>query len=261
MATSNAGDSDLAFILHTYPYRETSLILEVFSRRYGRLGIIARGARRPRSALRGTLLPFQPLALAWFGKAELKTLKTAEAERIYPQLSGPSLLSAFYLNELILKLSHREDPHEGLFDAYDAALLALQVIAREAVNQAGDAVARREPVKQIAATLRRFEKQLLKEMGYGLLLDREAESGAPIVAARHYRYVLEKGPVAANPGAIATYDAVQLSGKTLLDLARDDYDDPVTAQQSKQLMRFVINHFLNGVELHTRQIIKELQQN
>src|SRR5450631_1138872 len=185
MATSNAGDSDLAFILHTYPYRETSLILEVFSRRCGRLGIIARGARRPRSALRGTLLPFQPLALAWFGKAELKTLKTAEAERIYPQLAGPSLLSAFYLNELILKLSHREDPHEGLFDAYDAALLALQAIAREAASQAGDA--RRESMKQIAATLRRFEKQLLKEMGYGLLLDQEAESGAPIVAARHYR--------------------------------------------------------------------------
>jgi DNA repair protein RecO (recombination protein O) len=261
MATSNAGDSDLAFVLHTYPYRETSLILEVFSRRCGRMGIIARGARRPRSALRGTLLPFQPLALAWFGKAELKTLKTAEAERIYPQLAGPSLLSAFYLNELILKLSHREDPHEGLFDAYDAALLALQVITREAVNQAGDAVARREPMKQIAATLRRFEKQLLREMGYGLLLEQEAESGAPIVAAQHYRYVLEKGPVAASPGAIATYDAVQLSGKTLLDLARDDYDDPVTAQQSKQLMRFVINHFLNGAELHTRQIIKELQQN
>src|SRR5437870_783305 len=112
MVTSSAGEADAGFVLHTYPYRETSLILEVFTRGRGRLSIIARGARRPRSAMRGVLIPFQPLNMTWFGKTELKTLKVAEAERIYPQLTGAALLSAFYLNELILKLSHREDPHE-----------------------------------------------------------------------------------------------------------------------------------------------------
>ncbi len=256
MATSSAGDADVAFVLHTYAYRETSLLIEVFTRRRGRLSLIARGARRPRSALRGILLPFQPLSIAWFGKSELKTLKTAESQRIYPQLAGAALLSAFYLNELMLKLAQREDPHEGLFDAYDAALLGLQPTAREADGE-NAATAR---LKRIAAALRRFEKLLLKELGYGLMLEHEAESGAPVVAHRRYRYVVEKGPMAAQPGAGATHDAVQLSGKTLLDLSRDDYDDPVTAQQSKQLMRFVLNHFLNGVQLHTRQLIKELQQ-
>lgn len=256
MATSSAGDTDIAFVLHTYPYRETSLLIEVFTRSRGRLSLIARGARRPRSALRGVLLPFQPLTIAWFGKSELKTLKTAESQRIYPQLSGAALLSAFYLNELILKLAHREDPHEGLFEAYDAALLGLQSAAREAGEKNGAAVRN----KIIAAALRRFEKLLLKDLGYGLMLEHEADSGAPVVAQQGYCYVVEKGPMVAPQDAGTASDAVQLSGKTLLDLARDDYDDPVTAQQSKQLMRFVLNHFLNGVQLHTRQLIKELQQ-
>ena len=243
------GDADSAFVLHTYPYRETSLIVETFTRHAGRVSLIARGARRPRAALRGVLNPFQPLLLSWFGKGELKTLKSAEPQRIYPQLSGASLLSAFYLNELILKLARRDDAHEKLFDAYDEAIHGLQ----QGMGAAGG-----EPRKNIAATLRRFEKRLLTELGYGLMLDREADTGKPISTQGRYVFIVERGAIPEETFRNTGDGALQLSGKTLLDLVCDDYDDPVTAQQAKQLMRYVINHYLDGVPLHTRQIIKEL---
>ena len=247
------GDADAAFILHTYPYLETSLILETFTRRHGRVSMIAKGARRPRSAMRGVLNGFQPLALAWFGKSDLKTLKTAEHARIYPQLQGQALLSAFYLNELILKLSHREDPHEGLFDAYDLALQRL--LQAHAAPEAE----RKNPTRTLGAILRLFEKQLLSELGYGLVLDHDA-AGAPVDPRARYIFIVERGAVLAGSREASAHAAVELRGKTLLDMAGDDYTDAVTAQQSKQLMRYVINHHLNGVDLNTRQLIRELQQ-
>ncbi len=117
-----------AFVLHSYPYRETSMIVEVFSRQHGRVALIARGARRPRSALRGLLMGFQPLTLSWFGKHELRTLHKAEWQGGQPQLQGKALLCGFYLNELLLNLMVRDDPHEQLFDYYQ---LTLQRLAHE----------------------------------------------------------------------------------------------------------------------------------
>ena len=108
--------------MHSYPYRETSLILQAWTEHHGRLGLVAKGARRPKSASRSLLVPFQPLALSWFGRGELKTLKSAEPAAPATPLSGASLFSAFYLNELLLKLTHRDDPHESLFAAYDEAI-------------------------------------------------------------------------------------------------------------------------------------------
>src|SRR6202008_4824839 len=113
---------DHAYVLHTYPYRETSLILQAWTEKHGRLGLVAKGARRPKSSSRSVLVPFQPLALDWFGRGELRTLKTAEPASPATPLAGQSLLSAFYLNELLLKLTTRDDPHEGLFEAYDRAI-------------------------------------------------------------------------------------------------------------------------------------------
>ena len=104
-----------AFVLHSYPFRETSLMIEVFAKDHGRIALVARGARRPRSALRGVLLAFQPLLLSWAGKAELRTLHKAEWQGGLPQLKGSALLCGFYLNELLLKLLPRDDPHERLF--------------------------------------------------------------------------------------------------------------------------------------------------
>src|ERR1700674_2230701 len=128
---------DRGSVLHSYPYLETSLILQVWTEKHGRLGLVARGARRPKSASRSVLVPFQPLSLDWFGRGELRTLKTAEPFAPATPLGGASLLSAFYLNELLLKLTHRDDPHEGLFAAYDEAITRLRALSRAAAEKKG----------------------------------------------------------------------------------------------------------------------------
>ncbi|MGH8677227.1 MAG: DNA repair protein RecO [Burkholderiales bacterium] len=227
------------FVLHSYAFRETSLIVEIFTRRHGRIGLVARGARRARSALRGALLAFQPLLLSWGGKSELRTLYTAEWQGGIPQLKGLSLICGFYLNELLLKFLARDDPHEALFDVYADAIGAL---AREI---------------EVSATLRRFEKHLLRELGYALTLDRLAGSDQPIDPRQRYAYIIERGPVPVEEVREPLYE---LAGKTLLDLACDNYQDPITLIQSKSLMRHLVGHYLGTQTLHTRELLVELQQ-
>jgi DNA repair protein RecO (recombination protein O) len=245
---------DRAYVLHSYPYRETSLILQAWTEKHGRLGLVAKGARRPKSASRSLLVPFQPLVIDWFGKGELRTLKTAEPASPATPLAGQALLSAFYLNELLLKLTTRDDPHERLFVAYDEAVAALRGISRKGAPAI-------EPV------LRRFELALLRELGYALELAREAGTHAPIVAEREYFYVVERGavPAPARQNAVAgssdpRSDAVRLSGATLLDLERGRFEDDKTIAQAKSLMRLLINHSLNGQELATRAMVRDLQR-
>ena len=239
-AQKSRQDAQPAFVLHSYPYRETSLVLEVFTRNFGRIALVARGARRPRSALRGVLLAFQPLLLNWAGKSELRTLHKSEWQGGLPQLKGTALLCGFYLNELILKLLPREDAHELLYESYFQTLHAL--------SNGSDH----------AAMLRRFEKQLLKELGYALTLERDAASGDPVEAGLNYQYLIERGPVQGDAGGAE--NRLELSGQTLLDITRDDYSNPVTMQQSKALMRMLINHYLGNQTLNTRQLLKDLQQ-
>ena len=240
---------DKGYVLHSYPYRETSLILQVWTERHGRLGLVAKGARRPRSASRSVLVPFQPLVLDWFGRGELRTLKNAEPAAPATPLAGQSLLSAFYLNELLLKLTTRDDPHEGLFTAYDAAISALRAITREGRGQ-----------EDIERALRTFELRLLQELGYAVELSREAGSHAPIVAEREYLYVVERGPILAPPAGETPGNAVRLRGLTLIDLDRGRLEDAATVAQAKQLMRLLINHSLNGQELATRAIMRDMQR-
>jgi DNA repair protein RecO (recombination protein O) len=233
-------DAQPAFVLHGYPYRETSLVLEVFTQNYGRVALVARGARRPRSALRGVLQAFQPLLLNWAGKSELRTLHKAEWQGGLPQLKGVALLCGFYLNELMIKLLPRDDPHELLYQTYYRTLHALS-------NGCDH-----------AATLRRFEKHLLKELGYALTLDHDVASGKTIQSACTYHYLIERGPVQSEGGG--DENRLELTGQTLLDITRDDYSNPVTMQQSKALMRMLINHYLGNQILNTRQLLKDLQQ-
>jgi DNA repair protein RecO (recombination protein O) len=241
-------EEDLAFVLHTYPYSETSLIAEVLTRNHGRLGLLAKGAKRPRSALRGVLLAFQPLIITWFGKSELRTLGRAEWREALPQLSGTGLMCGFYLNELILKLTRRDDPHEALFDFYLKTVVLLRNGGID--SMASNGASRYGPL------LRRFELSLLKELGYAVSLDRDVASGSPIIPSQRYEYLIERGPVAVRPDDTR----FQLCGQTLLDLAREDYTDPVTLQEAKQLMRQLINHYLGGQPLHTRQFIRDLRE-
>jgi DNA repair protein RecO (recombination protein O) len=231
-------EQEPAFVLHSYPYKETSLIVEVFSRQHGRTALIAKGARRPRSALRGVLHAFQPLRLSWAGSGELNTLVTAEWQGGMPFLRGFGLMCGFYVNELILRLLPRDDAHENLFDAYAASLGRL----------GGD-----EPT---AAVLRGFEKRMLAELGYAMLLDRDAADGAPIDPALHYLYDPERGPlpVSGVPGG-----QMVVRGSTLLDLDRDDFSSAETLQEARGLMRALIGQRLHGQTLHTRSVLLELQ--
>jgi DNA repair protein RecO (recombination protein O) len=233
-------DHQPAFVLHSYPYRETSLVVETYTRDHGRVAVMARGARRPKSALRGVLLAFQPLLISWTGKSDLRTLIAAEWDGTYSPLRGESLMCGFYLNELVLRLLPRDDSHEGLYRAYRDALAALAAGAGQ------------------AAVLRRFELNLLSELGYAVLLDHDAESGAPIAAEESYVYVIERGPVPAGAGA--AQNGVELAGRTLLDMRCGNFASSETQQQSKALMRTLINHYLGSQVLHTRQLLRDLHE-
>src|SRR5689334_10153802 len=129
-------DHEAGYVLHTYPYKETSLIVEAFSRRFGRVALLARGARRPRSATRGLLLAFHPLRLSWSGSGDLGTLINAEWSGDWSAgrrpLEGRGLMCGFYLNELVLRLLPRDDPHEALFDFYNESLSHLSQPTRQA---------------------------------------------------------------------------------------------------------------------------------
>lgn len=228
-------DNEAGFVLHTYPYKETSLVVEVFTRRFGRVALLARGARRPRSAMRGVLLSFHPLRLSWSASAELGNLISAEWAGALQPLAGQGLMCGFYLNELLLRLLPRDDPHESLFDAYAEALTRLSHDLSSAV-------------------LRSFEKRLLAELGYAPLLDRDA-ANRPIDPEALYVYEPERGPSPVN-GARAGVLVVR--GQTLLDVAADDYSRAQTRDEARTLMRALIGERLHGQVLHTRAVLKEL---
>jgi DNA repair protein RecO (recombination protein O) len=226
------------FVLHSYPYKETSLIVDVFSREHGRVALIAKGAKRPHSKLRGVLQTFQPLAVSWSGKSEVRTLTGAEWVGGMQPLEKSALLCGFYLNELLVKLLARDDPHPALFDHYVSTL-----------NQ----LAHDEPAPIV---LRRFERALLKETGVANDFTRCATTRAAVDPQQTYVLDPERGPRIAHVADVWP----KVAGKTLLDMEREDYSDSVTQQQSKVLMRFLLAHHLGNVPLNTRQILIDLTQ-
>ncbi|PXW26536.1 DNA repair protein RecO [Paraburkholderia caballeronis] len=227
-----------AFVLHSYPYRETSLIIDVLSRDHGRVALVAKGAKRPHSALRGVLQTFQPLSLSWTGKGEVRTLTGAEWVGGMRPLAGDALLCGFYANELLVKFLAREDAHPQLFHHYVVTLTRL---------------AYDEPPVQV---LRSFERVLLRETGYALALDRTVARRAVVPEGR-YVFDPERGVRDASDEFPAQWPV--LSGQTLLDMEQDDYHRPQTVTQSKALMRFLLNTYLGGTPLATRQILIDLQ--
>lgn len=239
-------EHEAGFVLHAYPYKETSLIVEAFTHRFGRVGLLARGARRPRSTMRGVLLAFHPLRLTWSASAELGTLIAAEWGGGQAFLSGTGLMCGFYVNELLLRLLPRDDPHEALFDAYGQTLARLSAGAALALPNAG--------VVQ-ASILRGFERRMLAELGYAAVLDRDAANGAQIEATKHYAYEAERGVVETRR---SDGDSV-FSGRTLLDMAADNYDNARTREEARRLMRALIAERLGGQALHTRAVLSELQ--
>ncbi|CDG82273.1 DNA repair protein RecO [Janthinobacterium agaricidamnosum NBRC 102515 = DSM 9628] len=227
-----------AFVLHSYPHKETSLIVDVFTRDHGRIALVAKGAKRPHSQLRGVLQTFQPLSAGWTGKSELRILTGAEWVGGMLPLEKTALLCGFYLNELLVKLLARDDPHPVLFDHYVATL-----------NQ----LAHNEPAPIV---LRKFERALLKETGVAADLGHCTGTRRAVDAQQVYVVDPERGP---RPER-ASDQWPRVSGKTLLDMEREDYVDATTQAQSKLLMRFLLAHHLGGAPLNTRQILIDLMQ-
>ena len=227
-----------AFLLHFTPYRETSLIVDLFTREHGRIAAVAKGARRPRSALRAVLLQFQPLLVGYVGRNELRTLTGAEWAGGLIAPKGDALICAFYLNELIVRLLPREDPHPALYDGYSAALKALSAQA---------------PIDE---TLRRFEWLLLRETGYAPDLESDADD-RPIEAGARYAWQPGGGFVATEPHREGNGTVL---GATLRDLAAGSFASAATRTQAKYLTRAILAHHLDGATLNTRQILIDLQK-
>ncbi len=227
-----------AFVLHSYPYKETSLIVDLLTRDFGRVALIAKGAKRPHSQLRGVLQTFQPLSASWSGKNELRTLTDAEWVGGMLPLERTALLCGFYLNELLVKLLARDDAHSALFDHYVSTL-----------NQ----LAHNEPPPIV---LRKFERALLRETGVGADLTRCTVTRERVQSDVQYVVDPERGP---RPER-GSDTAPRVAGKTLLDMENEDYADAQTQAQSKQLMRFLLAHHLGGAPLNTRQILIDLMQ-
>jgi DNA repair protein RecO (recombination protein O) len=226
-----------AYVLHQRPFRDSSLIVEIFAREFGRMTLFARAARGPRSRF-VALQPFQALLLSWSGRGEAPQLTGTElAEGAPLPMPSRQLMSAFYLNELLLTLTTRHDPHPELFDQYGSTLANL------GQGQPADVL------------LRHFEARLLDYIGYGLNLGAEADTGRPVQAGSHYHYRPGVHGVVladvADDGAIAGHvlqrlaDAGTLEGESEL-------------RQARALMRAAIDHCLEGRELRTRTVARSL---
>jgi len=219
-------DLQPAYVLHARAYRETSLLVEAFTEAHGRVGLLARGVRSVRSQpLRAALQPLQPVLLSWTGRGELPLLRGAEPGGTVPRATGDAVLAGFYANELLLRLLPRGDPHPRLFHRY-AFLVGV-------LGAGGD----------LAWELRRFERDLLEELGYGLVLDHDAE-GTPLAAEARYRYDPDLGPVRLPEGS-----GGGVSGAALAALAADAVPDVVQRGELRRLMRRVLQERLGGREL------------
>lgn len=225
------------YILHHRPWRDTSRILEVLTREHGRLTLFARGVRSPAARLAPVLQPFQPLLLSWSGRGEAPNLTAAERATYAPALPPRCLLAAFYLNELLLRLTTRHDALPQLFDHYHGTLERLRTGA------------------PLAPCLRVFEKRLLEELGYGLDLAAEAHTGRPLEAEGYYEFLPGSGLVRAR-----THAAHALCGRSLLNLARESLSGAHELEDAQRLLQAALAACLEGRPLATRAVAKSLQR-
>ncbi len=225
-----------AYILHSRPWSESSLILEIFSHDAGRVGLVARGARRTKSRWQGLLQPFQPVLLSWSARSELGTLTGAERASNTEALEGIALFCGFYINELIMRLCVRNDPHPQLFSTYSKCLEQLRASNRP------------QPA------LRAFEKSLLQEIGFELQLTVDARQQIPVRSGNNYRYDPESGPIETAAGSAGK----DYPGSVLLALANDDYSDQKLMRGMRQLLQGILAHHLGGRPLASQRVLHAL---
>ena len=224
-----------SFVLHTRKFRETSLLVEFFTHRFGRVGVVARGARSGKYAHGALLQPFSLVKISWVARGDLGTLTAVEREAAPNRLQGRALACGFYLNELLIRLLTRHDPHPQLFECYEVTLQSI-------VNH-----------NQQTHALRLFERRLLDEIGYGLILDHDVSSGAAIQADLRYDYHPEVGPVAS---ATAGDGCISVSGATLIAL---DHQKPMSLEQLREarfLLRKVLSRYLGDKPLKSRELLR-----
>ena len=228
------------YILHQRSYRESSLIIDLFSRDYGKLALVAKGAKRPKSGIRSLVQTHQRLNIAWSGKGELGTLTAMEPGGTPLNITGRRLMAAFYLDELLMRLLHRYEDHPELFDAYETSLKKLDGGESE------------------QCAIRAFEVQLLKSLGYGLVLDQDADTGVKIDPEKGYYYRVDYGPVAALPQET---DYIRISGRTLNALYRNDYGDEDSMKEAKLLIHHVLKSHLGPKPLASRELYRAYLRN
>lgn len=239
MSSPGRVELEPAFVLHVRPWRETSQIAEVFSHAHGRMGLVARGARRPKSALRGLLNPFQRLRLSWSGRGELATLRDAELIGPVNQLANDRVMVAFYVNELMLRLLERADPHPLLFARYSAFLSALAI------------------ENEYEALLRYFELELLQELGYALNLQTDAYSDDALRPQQLYEFRVDQGAFAVTS---TQQGAICFTGAELLAIGSGEFSTPAELLAAKRLLRAALNFHLGQRGLQTRRVAAAMKR-
>lgn len=229
-----------AYLLHSRPYRDSSLLLDMFTAEHGRVSLIGRGAqRRSRGGSQAALLqPFRPLLVSFAGRAEQKPLLAVEAAGALPALRAERLFSGLYLNELLVRLLQRHDPQQPLFALYGATLECLAT----------------KPV--VDADLRRFEFGLLDALGYGFDPAHDGHSGLPVAQGGWYQYQAEFGLVACDTAAVAP--GARFAGGDLLGIAAGHYEGEYGAA-AKRLLRQALASHLGERPLHSRELFRQFR--
>lgn len=225
-----------AWVLHSRAFQESSLILDVFSQANGRLSIIAKGVRKRKASNRSLLQPFHPLLLSFTGKGSMKTLTQVESQAAAMSLQGDSLFAGFYCNELLQRLLPDVEPMPELFQAYSTTIAQLSTDWTVAIRQ--------------------FELLLLDELGYGLNLTAEADSGTDVLPQRYYYFVIEQGLYAVQGVAPKAYP--RLSGKSCLALASGQIEQADKVEAAR-LMKYCLAYYLGDKPLKTRELWKALK--
>ena len=238
MSASRRIQQESAWILHHRPFQDSSQILDILSRDHGRLSVVARGSRSAKSKLKGILRPFLPLKLSWVIRSDMGTLTGAEIDGSPTALAGDALLSGYYANELLLNFLHKHDAQPQIFDLYG-------VVIR---NLAGS--------DNIAMSLRMFELDLLRTLGYAVNLDHDTDTHQPLDADQEYEYRIEHGPVP----ALDSSRPLVFSGKSLIGIHEGRFEDPEILRDAGRLLRNVISFHLGGKELKSRKVLKEIRR-
>lgn len=225
-----------AYVLHTRAYRDTSLLVDFFTHQHGRIHAVAKGVRSARSRLRGLLQAFVPILISWSGQGELYTLRDVEAQNVGYFFPHAKFLTGLYLNELLVRVLHRHDPHPHLFEAYQDTLAKLSLGSPAQI------------------LLRIFEKKLLHELGYALPLTTECITGAPIVPEKFYRFEPGQGFSALSNSQLSHEDTMVFSGQCLLALQNGHLQEREILIETKRLMRLALAPLLGTRSIKSRDL-------